>query len=1005
MPRIRCPYCHHGMSIKAPKPGRYKPRCSSCQEPFWLQIAEDGTEPIALRLDAGSAPAAKRRSPSESKEPPDDTPARESKAKRPKSTHQRPSQRTKVDDEPNGGTVPASPEVHFDDTLAADKPDHKPSAIRPDAHLQETVDAALPAGPVPNGRSPKTQVGLGDHGADGGSPDSRPRGVATAHAGAADTVQDPQAAAAHAQAHEMNRDSPGVQRLGGYRLLNVLGRGAMGTVYLAKQIALDRDVAIKTVQGRWANDPRLIARFMREAYSAAQLTHHNVVQVYDLGIDQNIHYFSMEYIRGRDLKEYLEKHGPVDPKVACIMILQAARGLSYAHKLGMIHRDIKPSNLMLSKDGIVKVTDLGLVKIPGIDDASSDNGADADESLARRGSNFGDADLTRADTAVGTPAYIAPEQANSSNKIDARADIYSLGCTLYALLAGNPPFSGKTAVEVISKHKSEPMIPLKKVSTVEIPEELSDIVERMTAKRPADRYQSLDETINDLRRFVKSCRAPREPVQPKVDAAQIAATADAYRNVPTARIKQMSFLGFAGGSLLFGLVASFLWLGLGTGFWIGLAASIATYVILLALLERNGIASRGRAWIATFRISDWVTLAVGALLLLAVGILLGGLLWWILFGILGAGVGAGMYFVFDRRIKNERAESAALLRKLTYQMREEGDDELEVRTEFAKRCGRNWEPAFEELFDYDAKLEMRARLKEIGELDRPKHAAWLDPILGWMDRRVSASKLAADLESLQSIERQGLIAEGMNQKQAAEEAQKRASQAVDEAMEIRIASPAPIAPESEQSQTRATRQEAAELKRARIKAMLAEAQSGKYSKKVTAASCLGSMLAFAIDGKLRFVLGALLVTGCLLWVHQNGLVSEERLKESGEQLKEAATQAIENREIDMDDVGGAVEDAVDSETLAQMQPLEFPVLGDFFDSFNPGIAGLLLLFTAFFRGWKMTVFAIPAAAVMVLGPSLGIPDLVEIEGLHLLSAVIGGAIGFVGILFGREAGE
>lgn len=989
MPRIRCPYCDHSMSLKDPKPGRYKPRCSSCSNQFSLRVSDDGSEPIAQHL---------KTNPSKAKDQP---PAAEPNESKPA-----PLESPEVGTKGSGGTVAASPEVHFDATLDGDDPPPVSPPVGADAYLQETIDATIPSNEVNANatvRSGAQPTGPGDRTAKSHVPASQPTSGATAHGADSQTVDDRQAAAAVAQAHHANRGTPAIQRLGGYRLLSELGKGAMGTVYLAKQITLDRDVAIKTVQARWATDPRLIARFMREAYSAAQLTHHNVVQVYDLGIDQNIHFFSMEYIRGRDLKEYLEKNGPLEPKVACIMILQAARGLAYAHKLGMIHRDIKPSNLMLSQDGIVKVTDLGLVKIPGIDDELTMEGDDTEESMAKRGSQFGDADLTRADTAVGTPAYIAPEQASASKKIDARADIYSLGCTLYALLAGNPPFSGKTAVEVISKHKSEPMLPLKKVSTVEIPDELSDIVEKMTSKRPADRYQTLDETIKDLRRFVKSCRTPKATSQPKADASQFVAAADTYRNVPAAKLKQSSFLAFAGGSLLLGLVASFVWFGLGTGFFVGLASSIVTYVVLTAMFERNAMATRCRAWFSTFRIADWVTLGVGGILFLVAGLLLGGIVWWLIFAVLGAGVGAGMYFVFDRRIKSERADSAALLRKLAFEMREEGDDELEVRTEFAKRCGKNWEPAFEELFDYDAKLEMRARLKEVGERDRPKHAAWLDPILSWMNRRVTASKLAADIGNLENIEQQGLIAEGMSKKQAEEEAQKRASNAVDKAMEIRIASPARVTTEPSEAGRQPIEMDAAELKRARIKAMLADAKSGRYSKKKSSAGCLGSMLAFAIDGKLRFVLGSLLLTGCLLWVNQNGLVSGEQLKESGEQLKEAASQAIENRELNMDDVEGAVEDAVDTETLTKMEPLKIPIVGQFFDSFNPGIAGLLLLFTAFFRGWKMTIFALPAAAIMVFGPTLGIPDLVEIEGIHVLSAAIGGGIGFLGILFGRTS--
>src|SRR5207244_1953290 len=156
--------------------------------------------------------------------------------------------------------------------------------------------------------------------------------------------------------------------LGGYQILKELGRGGMGAVYLARQVSLDRLVALKVMNRRWAANPAFLVRFTREAYAAAQLVHHNVVQVYDVGCDRGIHYFSMEYVQGRSLGDLLKKEGKLDAATAAGYVLQAARGLAFAHERGMIHRDVKPDNLLLNDQGIVKVADLGLVRTPGMAD-------------------------------------------------------------------------------------------------------------------------------------------------------------------------------------------------------------------------------------------------------------------------------------------------------------------------------------------------------------------------------------------------------------------------------------------------------------------------------------------------------------------------------------------------------------------------------------------------------------------------------------------------------------
>ena len=280
-------------------------------------------------------------------------------------------------------------------------------------------------------------------------------------------------------------------------MLKPLGKGGMGSVYLARQVSLDRSVALKTLNAEWASDPGFVSRFVREAYAAAQLTHHNVVQIYELGRDGNVNYFSMEYVHGGSLGDKLRKAGKLPADEAVRFIIQAANGLRFAHDRGMVHRDIKPDNLMVNDEGIVKVADLGLVKTKGVsveEDAGGGKGKRTGD-----GSGLGALpDVTRVGSAMGSPSYMAPEQCRDATTVDGRADIYSLGCTLYALIAGRTPFQGKTAVEVISNHLNEPPPPLARAAP-QVSRDLGAIVDRTLAKDPADRFQSMGEFVGALR--------------------------------------------------------------------------------------------------------------------------------------------------------------------------------------------------------------------------------------------------------------------------------------------------------------------------------------------------------------------------------------------------------------------------------------------------------------------------------------------------------------------------
>jgi hypothetical protein len=267
-----------------------------------------------------------------------------------------------------------------------------------------------------------------------------------------------------------------------YRLIRKLGEGGMGAVFLAEHRLLHRLVAVKVIQPRWMGQPQAVERFRREAQAAAGLDHPNIVRAHDAEEAGGSHFLVMEYVEGVSLDRWLAEHGPLPAAEACAYGRQAAVGLQYAHEKGMIHRDLKPHNLMRTPEGTVKILDFGLAR------------------LACEPEGF--RPLTDLGAVMGTADYMAPEQGQDSRTADIRADIYSLGCTLYHLLAGRPPFPEGTAVGKILKHSLEQPEALARCRP-DLPAGLARVVEKMMAKRPADRYATPAEVADALEPFTQ----------------------------------------------------------------------------------------------------------------------------------------------------------------------------------------------------------------------------------------------------------------------------------------------------------------------------------------------------------------------------------------------------------------------------------------------------------------------------------------------------------------------
>jgi len=257
--------------------------------------------------------------------------------------------------------------------------------------------------------------------------------------------------------------------VGGYKLLEVVGRGGMGTVYKAVQLSLQREVALKVLARRYSRDDNFRDLFINEARAAAQLVHPNIVQVYDAGIEGDVSFFSMEFISQGSVEEILQRDKQIPWEEAILMVLEAAHGLEYAEGKQIVHRDIKPDNLMLNEDGRIKIADLGLAK-------QGEGGADQG--------------------IIGTPHFIPPEQALGKN-VDTRADIYSLGATFFRMITGKTLFTGKTAKEIVLKHIKEPA-PAASSVVSDLPGELDGVIAKMLAKNPDSRYANASELVHAL---------------------------------------------------------------------------------------------------------------------------------------------------------------------------------------------------------------------------------------------------------------------------------------------------------------------------------------------------------------------------------------------------------------------------------------------------------------------------------------------------------------------------
>ncbi len=282
---------------------------------------------------------------------------------------------------------------------------------------------------------------------------------------------------------------------GSYIFEDVIGEGGMGIVYRARNWKLDKIVAIKVARPEKLSSAKQSARFIREIQALAELNHPHIIEAIDAGVVENRLYFVMEYVAGGDLGNLVNRLGPISVADACLYAVQVTDALQYLSSQGIVHRDVKPGNLLLSADGKqIKLLDMGLAR------------------LLKGTSKAMHPALTGTGTLLGTPEYIAPEQVSNPSATDIRSDLYSLGCTLYHLLTGTPPFVGQSTVELLHKHVSHTASPISNYRN-DVPEKVTQTIERLLRKRPRDRFSEPAELVGELLPFVHDEIYSTVPVQ------------------------------------------------------------------------------------------------------------------------------------------------------------------------------------------------------------------------------------------------------------------------------------------------------------------------------------------------------------------------------------------------------------------------------------------------------------------------------------------------------------
>jgi hypothetical protein len=586
---------------------------------------------------------------------------------------------------------------------------------------------------------------------------------------------------------------------------------------------------------------------------------------------------------------------------------------------------------------------------------------------------------------------MAPEQARDSTKIDQRADIYSLGCTLYVMVTGRPVFTGSNVLEVVTKHASEPVV-RPDVYVKGLPLALTDIVLKMLAKKPEDRYASMDEVIKALEDYL-GLHGGEKVLESEQYVRTLEQGVRGFLDAGAVQVRTWLLLGFTGAcAVLFLLFLRFGWWRTAGGILSLLVMFLVARFVVRGLTQRTHLFLKVRELLLE---STWPELAkVAAVIpLFLVGLALVGLLpAWIVATLLAVGFAVALHFTLDRKVAAQRAAPLAKVERMLRTLRLHGLSEEALQEFVCKYSGEHWEEFFEALFGYEAKLAARLRYGMGPKGARPKFAAWRDPIIRWIDRYQRARREAREHKHLQKIEQNNFEAQGLDAAAAREKADRVAEALVQKAAEIKqeaaAAPPPPVldrtVPPEQGSLDHQVTQAARRFsppKRVNVQEIFQVADESEQRAPARRSRLVPYLAGSFLGGSVRFMLGASLLLICLLWMHTRHLLP------GASDLDEAETYTSV------------------WERAREAEPLHVPLVPEVvlraFASINPGVAGVLLLLSAVWRSWKIGFVQLLAAATMVIGPVAGVPEVGPLTP-QVVCLAVGGALSLVGFLFGRD---
>lgn len=953
--RVHCPFCQNGANVEPPRPGHFTVKCHKCGKTFGVDLRADAT--AALQVSA-----------------PKDAPPRAAQVAATMPPTSAAAGRTMPPRSGNGDAMHTAP---------------PPS----NARLINRTSAP----PSSNTAAPqRTRV---PHFVDGAADQS----FAASSVG---TRVDPYGPGNGAGETAPPSGAMQARRLGGYDLLAKLGEGGMGAVYLARQVSLDRRVALKVLAPFLASDPQFVVRFTREAYAAAQLTHHNIVAIHDIGSEAEEHFFSMEFVEGQTLNGALKESGKFDPEAACSYTLQAARGLQFAHEHGMIHRDIKPDNLLLNDQGIVKVADLGLVKRRGQ--------ADEKPSAAARTAAPQSIETTQLNVSMGTPAYMPPEQSIDAAHVDARADIYSLGCTLYALLTGRPPFMGRSAAEVISKHQREPATPPEMIVR-SVPKTLSTIVMKMIAKKPDERFLSMAQVVGALEDFLGV--ASHGVVSAREEQAKIIENASTKFSKSAFAVlrMQLAMAFFAVCAIGIALLA-FLHHPLAAGSLFGFALlTTLSYQLLINARQKTYMFEQARGLAFGASVVDWLIWLVIAGVVIFILQATGWLLPWLGVGAIAIGAAAGFHFAIDSLVTNERRKPVEDLELLLKQQRARGMDEAALRQMIFKFSGPNWEELYETLFGYQAKIKARQLfVKGDAAHNRRRWAAWRDGIILWMEQKQALRRARKEQKFLQKVEQKALQSGGMSESEAAEQARQHARRIMNTAAKIREHTRKPAQQKKRANRMGDVPQPAGAAGGGGEGMVYVPSdwmkQIGSPNGKLNDDDFererisfwrrrFGTPMDMIFGAKLRFILAAVLLTSFGLWMHANNKTLEQA---SDFMTSQRSVDPTNIKEMTLKAKTGftAERQTTPTDTKTLTLPFVPQTLNEALSGWNAAVAGAILLLSCLATGRLMAGAVIVSAIVALIGhwialPAVGYPA-------WWMAAAVGAVLGAFAMIFFRS---